>query len=129
MQRDGLETDEVASAGNGRRDGGGPRRVLSDHDTVTPDAIVDRAVYESGLVDLELYHTKVALSWELGECVKRSHTHLRVLASTPVQVEPPQLARYVNCSNYVRKCDGRELVADYEPWDRTGGATPGSSRR
>lgn len=56
VKSDGFETDEVVTTRNGRRYSGGPGRVLSDHDAISPDTIVYRAVDETGLIDLELYH-------------------------------------------------------------------------
>lgn len=56
MKSDGLEADEVVAAGDSRWDGRSPGRVLSNHNAVTPNTVVDRAVDETGLVDLELHH-------------------------------------------------------------------------
>ena len=54
MERDGLEADEVVTGGDGARDRGRPGGVLLDHKTVGPEAVVDGAVDETLLVNLEL---------------------------------------------------------------------------
>lgn len=54
VKRNGLETDEIVAARHSLRNGRGPGRVLGNHDTVTPDTVVDGAVDETRLVDLEL---------------------------------------------------------------------------
>ena len=58
VQRNRLESDEVVAAGDRLGDGGRPRRVLRDHDTVTPDSVIDRPVDQAHGVDFELYNSR-----------------------------------------------------------------------
>jgi len=53
VKSDGLETDEVVARGNGLGDRRRPTRVLRDHQAITPEPIVNGAVDEARLVDLE----------------------------------------------------------------------------
>ena len=55
MEGDGLEPDEVAARRDFRGDRGGPRAVLLDHETVTPESVVDSSVDQTLLVNLELF--------------------------------------------------------------------------
>ena len=53
MKSDGLKPDEIVAGGDGRRDGGSPRGVVSNHLAVGPLTIVDSAGEETSLIDLE----------------------------------------------------------------------------
>ena len=54
MQGNGLETDEVVTRWDDGRDGSRPGRVLSDHQSCSPRAVVNGTAEETGLIDLEL---------------------------------------------------------------------------
>jgi hypothetical protein len=53
MKSDSFKSDEVWATGNSSRNSGRPGRVVSDHKTVTPEAVEYCAVDKSRLVDLE----------------------------------------------------------------------------
>lgn len=88
MEGNSLETDEVVARGNGGRDGGRPGRVLVNHLARPPVPVADSSGDQAGLVNLELQRVKRTHEQCRTARILTLHTHLSVLALTPVQVDP-----------------------------------------
>lgn len=54
MKSDCLESDEVGPVGDSRRNGSCPRRIVGDHESVTPESVINRAIDETRFINFEL---------------------------------------------------------------------------
>ena len=88
VESDSLKANQVVSGWDRGRNGCRPGAVLLDHQTSTPEAIVDSSVKETSLVDFELRDREKAI---LGPR-EGTLTHSREDESADVQ-SPLQLAR------------------------------------